>query len=83
MPSTPTVQPPVANEAPLAARDPSTSVHDRKPMTPTPQLSGTNGTPVAAYDLESYVWAAALVVMIGALFGFSIGILSRMSWRKR
>jgi hypothetical protein len=84
LPSSPTAQPSVANGTHLAAKDPSTSVVERNPpSTTTPQSSVTNESPFAGQDLDTYLWAAVLIMMIGLLLGFSIGTFSEVFRRKR
>jgi hypothetical protein len=79
-PTTPTTQSSATSESQSSATDTSTNIGEHyPPTTPRPQSSGPKAFPAVADDLHSYVWAAAFLVMFGAVLGFSIG----MFWRKR
>ena len=62
--STPTAQPSVKNETPVAGKDSSTGVTDPKSTSiPTAKASVTNET-TGAKGLRDYLWGAAFIVMI-------------------
>jgi len=67
LPSAPTAQPSVKNEAPVAPKDSSAGVaHPNLPSTSTAQASVTNEM-LGAMDLDKFKWGAAFVVMIAWL----------------
>jgi hypothetical protein len=79
LPSAPTAQPSVTNEASSAPKDQSRVVPEPKVVAElkvvssarTTRPSVTNETPSEAKDLDSNIWGAVLIVMGVSLFGFS------------
>jgi len=72
-----TAQSSVTNETRLATSDSSSGI--AQPGNPTVQSSVTNETPLEPKDVDSYIWGAALIVIIVPLFGFLIAkMLSNM-----
>jgi len=83
-PITATAKSPVTNEPMLAAKDLSGLIAEPEPpSTPIKHPAVTNESPSEADNLEIYVWAAMLVVMIGSIIGFAVGMFSEKFWRKK
>ena len=83
-PITATAKSPVTNEPMLAAKDLSGLIAEPEPpSTPIKHPSVTNESPSEADNLEIYVLAAMLVVMIGSIIGFAVGMFSEKFWRKK
>lgn len=78
LPSAPTSQPSMTNEALSAPKDQSRVAAEPKMVaelkvvssTPATQPSVTNEAPSEARDLDSNTWGAVLIVMGVSLFGF-------------
>ena len=67
LPSTPTAQPSVKNEAPVTPKDSSASVADPNVPTTAKGRGSVTNEMLGAMDLDKFKWGAAFVVMIAWL----------------